>query len=233
MDIQNMNEDTKNLISNIIHGYMESDRTQKITRFNSLNKLTLKNQILFTGSSLMEQFPVTELCMVEGIDKIIYNRGLGGFTTDDFLANISTLLLDLKPSKVFINIGTNDINENNVENGDWLSHLIYNYDRILKQLKEILPSCEVFLMAYYPSNNEVIKNLSFAINPFTTRTNENIDRANIEVEILAKKYDYNFINVNQGLADSLGNLKEEYTSDGVHMYPEAYLVVLRNLRQYL
>ena len=39
----------------------------------------------------------------------IYNRGVSGLNTDEFLENIDTLLLDLEPSKIFINIGTNDI----------------------------------------------------------------------------------------------------------------------------
>ena len=79
--------------------------------YDDLNKIAQKGQILFTGSSLMEQFPVNEIAMSMGITKTIYNRGIGGTTTDDFLAHIGTVLLDLEPSKVFINIGTNDIHE--------------------------------------------------------------------------------------------------------------------------
>ena len=41
------------------------------------------------------------------------------------------------------------------------------------------------------------------------------------------------IDVNTGLTDVNGNLKEEYTIEGVHMYANAYRCVLENLKQYL
>ena len=33
----------------------------------------------------MEQFPVNELLMTNGMNQVIYNRGIGGFTTTDML----------------------------------------------------------------------------------------------------------------------------------------------------
>ena len=44
---------------------------------------------------------------------------------------------------------------------------------------------------------------------------------------------YIYIDVNNGLTDVNGNLKEEYTIEGVHMYANAYRCVLENLKQYL
>lgn len=85
------------------------EKALKLESFNRLNKLAPKGQILFTGSSLMEQFPITELAMNHGLGKIVYNRGIGGFKTTDLLENIHAMLLDLEPKYVFINIGTNDL----------------------------------------------------------------------------------------------------------------------------
>ena len=226
-------QDVQTLIEQAIGDFMEMNRKNMVTRFEHLNKVALKNQILFTGSSLMEHFPIEELRMNEKIEPIIYNRGIGGFTTDDFLENIGPMLLDLVPSKVFINIGTNDINDKIVPDGDWLSHLIFNYNQILEQLKKSLPDCEVYLMAYYPVNRAAMKRNPRALRIFGTRTNANVDLANVEVEKLAKKYEYYFINVNEGLYDAEGNLKDEYTIEGVHMYPEAYVQVLHNLKDYI
>jgi lysophospholipase L1-like esterase len=50
---------------------------------------------------------------------------------------------------------------------------------------------------------------------------------------LAQKYDYEFINVNGGLADADGNLRKELTFDGGHMYPAGYEIVLGNMKKYL
>ncbi len=61
----------------------------------------------------MEMFPVCEIARSQGSEQVIYNRGVSGLNTDEFLENIDTLLLDLEPSKIFINIGTNDITKKN------------------------------------------------------------------------------------------------------------------------
>ena len=56
-------------------------------------------------------FPICEIAGSRGVDDIICNRGISGLNTDEFLQHIHPLLLDLQPSKVFINIGTNDMTE--------------------------------------------------------------------------------------------------------------------------
>ncbi|MNP50010.1 hypothetical protein D3C76_1442390 [compost metagenome] len=56
---------------------------------------------------------------------------------------------------------------------------------------------------------------------------------NEEVKELAIKLGLNFINVNEGLTDEEGHLKAEFTVEGVHMWPNAYSVVLENMKKYL
>lgn len=78
--------------------------------------------MLFIVYSLMELFPLCELARSRGINDIIYNRGISGLITNEFVQHIHPLLLDLRPTKVFINIGTNDITEET--NGDkWFHHM--------------------------------------------------------------------------------------------------------------
>ena len=131
----------------------ESELRKQVLRrsYQDLNRIARKGQILFTGSSLMEQFPVQEIALSMGIHKILYNRGIGGTTTDEFLAHIHTVLLDLEPSKVFINIGTNDIAPRS-DGEFWQDHLLKNYETILRILREHLPDTQVYMMAYYPIN---------------------------------------------------------------------------------
>lgn len=227
-----MQEQTFNF-EDFFHQRMEEEWQTKKERQRCLNPLAKKGQILFTGSSLMEQFPVEELRMSMDVKPIIYNRGIGGYTTDQFFDNIGPMLLDLSPSKVFINIGTNDINEKLAEDGDWLGRLIGNYEKILARLKEELPDCKVYVMAYYPVNEAKIAESPWGKDAFGTRTNANVQRANAEVEKLAEKFGYAFIDVNAGLTDETGNQKAEYAVDGVHMKPSAYAVVLKNMLPYI
>ena len=156
MDMKELQKDPKMLdlmkaIGEQMRARSKQEQMEKAKNYQILNEHVKKGQILFTGSSLMEQFPIAEIARNHGVEKMIYNRGIGGYTTDDFLTNIDTVLFDLEPSKIFINIGTNDMNIR--EDGeDWNAHLLTNYETILKQIKERLPETEVYMMAYYPVN---------------------------------------------------------------------------------
>ncbi|WP_308635782.1 GDSL-type esterase/lipase family protein [Paenibacillus silvisoli] len=208
----------------------------KLNEYRMLNRHAKKGQILFVGSSLMEGFPIYEmqLTLELGLDRVIYNRGIGGTTTADLLQSMDACIFDLEPSKLFINIGSNDIGATGNE-GYNKDTLLMNYNNILDQIKARLPLCEVFVMAYYPVNAQA----DFGLNSsdknsmFATRTNANILEANEAIEQLAKQHGSSFINVNEGLADENGNLKPEFTVEGIHLWPNAYTVILDNLKRYL
>ena len=105
---------------------------------------------------------------------------------------------------------------------------------ILRRLRESLPDCDLYLMAYYPVNPDAkAAQQGWGAEALKVRTNEAIGRANQMVAQLADEFGGTFINVNQGLTDEQGRLKEEFTLDGIHMCPAAYAVVLENLRPYL
>lgn len=209
---------------------MLRDQQEKLERFRILNQNAKKGEILFTGSSLMEQFPVNELLMTRGMRQVVYNRGIGGFTTEDMLRNMEEMVFALKPRKIFINIGTNDIGSQ----GYRLEKLMENYGKIITQIRERLPEAEIYMMAYYPVNEtDKLPEGEWAKTMFLTRTNENISIANKAVEEMAGRMGCHFINVNQGLTDEAGKLKKEFTVEGIHMYANGYQVVLKNLKPYL
>lgn len=217
-------------IMKILKEYSIRDQLDKIERYRVLNQDVKKGETLFVGSSLMEQFPINELLMTAGIDTVVYNRGIGGFTTDDMLKHMEDMVFAVEPSKIFINIGTNDIGSPEYR----LEKLMENYEEIIRQIQGKLPNVQIYIMAYYPVNetdkapDEDMRKIMFA-----TRTNENIHIANKAVEKLSKKLECQFINVNQGLVDEEGKLKKEYTIEGIHMYASGYRVVLQNLKQFL
>lgn len=205
------------------------EQERKLENYRQQNRYVRKGETLFTGSSLMEMFPVTEYCMNEG-KQPVYNRGIGGYTTDDFLAAIDTVLLDLAPSRLFINIGTNDIAPR-TDDEDWFDHLSRNYRKICGIIREKLPETTVYMMAYYPVNGTVPAALE---NPgMKVRTNENVCKANRMVEKLAGEFGFHYIDVNDGLKDPEGNLLREHTADGIHFDAAAYRTVFDRLRPYL
>lgn len=209
---------------------MHREQQDKLERYRILNQNVKKGEILFTGSSLMEQFPVNELLMTNGMDQVIYNRGIGGFTTTDMLQHMEEMVFGTEPSRIFINIGTNDIGSPDYQ----LEALLERYEEIIVRIQERLPEAEINMMAYYPVNEtDKIPEGEWGKTAFVTRTNENINIANAAIENLAAKKGCRFINVNEGLADERGKLKKEYTIEGIHMYANGYQVVLQNLKKYL
>jgi len=208
------------------------EKKEKVRKFNILNQLALKGQTVLAGSSLMEFFPINEMQMMLETRYCIYNRGIAGYVTADLLASMEACIFDLEPSKLFINIGTNDISAPDYR----LEHLLANYDEILTQVARRLPDCRVYIMAYYPVNAKA----EFPFVPkasmeevFQRRTNEAIREANRAIERLAAKHNYTFIDVNEGLTDEEGNLNADFSSDGIHMYANGYAVIMNNLLPYL
>lgn len=210
--------------------FMQRKQQGKLERYRILNQNVKKGEILFTGSSLMEQFPINELLMTNGMDQVIYNRGIGGFTTTDMLQHMEEMVFGTEPSRIFINIGTNDIGSPDYQ----LEALLERYEEIISRIQERLPQAEITMMAYYPVNEtDKIPEGEWGKTAFVTRTNENIAIANDAVEKLAAKMGCRFINVNEGLTDERGKLKKEFTIEGIHMYANGYQVVLNNLKKYL
>jgi len=211
---------------------VQKQKNEKVKRYKDQNQHVEKGKTVFVGSSLMEGFPIHKFTQTLDKNYRVYNRGVGSFVTADLLASMEECIFELEPSKIFINIGTNDISSPKYKK----ENLIANYDRILTRIKERLPDCKVFVMAYFPVNAKAdFPGISKTTKEqmFKSRTNQAIHEANEAIEGLAKKHLYEFINVNEGLMDAEGNLKEEYSKDGMHMFENGYSVVFNNIKKYL
>lgn len=194
-----------------------------------LNRFVRKGQTVLAGSSLMEHFPFYELRQNYDIRGTVYNRGISGFVSSQLLAAVNELILDLEPSKLFINIGTNDIG------ADLEEELFRNYHQILSLVKERLPECRIYVMAFYPCNEADDFGLSAEMHAkyFTYRTAARIREVNKRLEQFAAEENVRYIDVNRGLYDDSGYLKKEYSIEGVHMWADGYVQVIENLLPYL
>ena len=204
-----------------------TDKEMKVERYREENKSAEKGQVVFTGSSLMEMFPINKLLAEHGDDTIIYNRGVGGFLSDELLAVIDVCAADLMPRKVFINIGTNDLSWSSIP----ISSLIDNYDRILSAIESAVPNVSIYLMAYYPVNFEAASEEMKEC--LKIRTNEKITAASAEVKKLAERHGQRYIDINRGLKDEQGRLKAEYTIEGMHINEEGYRAIYDDIMAYV
>ena len=58
----------------VIQGFFEKEQKEKIDKYRILNETVIKGQILFTGSSLMEQFPINGLYYLQPRRRRVHNR---------------------------------------------------------------------------------------------------------------------------------------------------------------
>ena len=204
------------------------EKEQMVRDFHGMNERAVKGQIVFTGSSLMEMFPIEKWVKELGPDApIVYNRGVGGYKTTDLLPILDACVFELSPRKVFINIGTNDLSDGNIP----LETIMENYDRIITEIEEKLPEAKIYIMAYYPVNYDAA---SDELKPcLLIRTNDKINQANKMVEQLAVRHGQRFINVNAPLMDEEGRLKAEYTIEGMHINPEGYRAIFDDVMRYV
>lgn len=204
-----------------------NDKEMKIMRYREENKTVKYGQTVFTGSSLMEMFPINKLLEEHNDSTIIYNRGIGGFVSRELLEVVDVCAIDLKPSKIFINIGTNDLSDSRIP----ISELMENYDKIISEIEAKLPEAIIYLMAYYPVNYEAAaENMKECLK---IRNNEKIRTANAEVKKLAEKHSQRYIDINKNLMDEQGRLKAEYTIEGLHINEDGYRAVYDDIMVYV
>ena len=117
----------------------------------------------------------------EKFNIIFYNRGVGGFITDE--------------------LGINDLSYPDIP----IAQMIDHYDQILCQVKAAL---------------------------LLVRTNQKIAEANAAVKKLAEKHHAKYIDINDPLKDENGNLKAEYTIEGMHIKEEGYRAIFPEFIRY-
>lgn len=177
-----------------------------------------KGEIVFAGDSIIENFRVDEY-----FDQTVINRGLGGYTTKDFLKVIDEIIVPLEPSKLFLHIGSNDL----VLIPSTPDETIDNVITVIENLKTKLPHTKIYffsLTPVLPLTNKKTRALYVA-----NRTNQMIDYIN---DKLKEKIE-NYIDINTNLKDGLGILEEWYTDDGIHLNHYGYLEIVRDVNKYL
>lgn len=218
-------EEVQQIVGEVLQKRFDHEKREKLERFRRLNRFVRPGQIVFAGSSLMEQFPIYELLLDLQLPYTIYNRGIGGYTTTELMETMPECIYDLKPAFVFINIGTNDMNGPEYRREVLLS----NYEKILRGIQEHLPGTEIYTLSYYPVNPVIGKENPGIDEMLRYRTNARIQDANDGVKEMSARLGLRYVDVNAGLCDGQGNLKAEFTVEGMHMYGNGYRVVLDNL----
>lgn len=104
---------------------------------------------------------------------------------------METCVYALRPARIFLNIGTNDMNPDDYRKDE----LMERYEKMVKEILAHLPGVQLTLLAYYPVNHEAACDDSW----FFYRTNERICEANEAVKALSQKYSLGFLDLNAPL----------------------------------
>ena len=198
---------------------------EKLESYRQLNRLAKKGQAVFTGSSLMEQFPLNEMLQGEALPYRVYNRGMSGFVAPQLLQVLDVCVVELAPAHVFLNIGTNDMSRPDYRQ----EALLACYRRILEEILSHVPGVKLHLLAYYPVNPDLEGQEGWAAEALRHRTNQVLREANQGVEALAREMGAESLDLNAPLLDDQGRLRAQYTKEGIHLYPAGYQAVLGEL----
>ncbi len=184
------------------------------------NTKAKEGQVVFFGDSITEMLNVSDwygdYSVKSGLE--LYNRGIGGDTTLGLYRRAKENVLCIKPEAVVILIGTNDL-----QFGFTPDFIAMNMENTLKLFKEECPDCKVILEAVYPVTE----------GKAGKRKNMDILEVNRKYKALAEKYGAAFIDLTAVLADEKGNLKDEYTYDGLHLSARGYEVTTREIAKLL
>lgn len=193
----------------------------KAKQYASFNEDCEKNKIVFLGDSLTEFYQVDEFFHKHQV----YNRGIASDTTEGVLNRLEDNVIVMEPTKIFLQIGTNDYDEG--KNND---DIFNNINRILSILKERLPNTKLYLISLYPINRKVKIYSKF----FTgKRRNSNIQALNLRLQENYLNSDITFIDVYSYLTDEKQSLKKEYSVEGLHISYLGYTLITNILLPYI
>lgn len=180
------------------------------------------SNFVFLGDSITDFYPLEEL-----YDNLpVINSGVSGYTTDNILSNIKEMVSIYNPTKVFLLIGTNDIQQDKDNN-----YIVNNIYKITKEILKDRPTTKIYIQSVYPVNlseNEKINHLTIG-----KRNNETIIALNKKIKKLCEDHHYTYIHVYDELLDEDKNLALKYTEEGLHLTDLGYLKVTRTLYPYL
>ncbi|MBF0519428.1 MAG: hypothetical protein HQK92_06875 [Nitrospirae bacterium] len=180
---------------------------------------TDNDSIVFFGDSITHFCEWSELFS----DRRIKNRGIGGDTTEELLQRVHQII-DMKPKKVFIMIGVND-----VFSGFKTEIILSNYKKILDMLLNKSGKTKIYVQSTLPVVSDDIAK--------STEINDEIIKLNKGLIAMVSKLNnpnIKYIDLHKDfLMPGTGQLNVKYTVDGVHLSGSGYLLWKSLIKDYV
>lgn len=183
---------------------------QRVQSFRDQNPVF--QNVVLVGDSITEGFDVQK-CFP---GRRVINRGIGadvignGLAADDkrgVLKRMEESFFNCGATDVFLLIGINDLGDNHTPEA-----IEAGYREILQQVKSQTPRIRVHVQSLLPTRDGFAKH------------NTNVNDCNARLQKLAKEFGYDYVDLHAAMADDKGELRKEFTGDGLHLNAEAYKV---------
>jgi lysophospholipase L1-like esterase len=146
----------------------------------------------------------------------ILNRGIPGNTSDDVIGRLDEVTRR-GPRGVLLMVGTNDLLRQASA-----AHVLTNVETIVDELQSRVAGVQIVLQGVLPVREDEL----YEAVAFNARALE-LNRGLAE---LARRRGCPWCDFHALFADPQGQLRAQYTYDGVHLTPEAYLVWANEVR---
>lgn len=198
----------------LLDQWLLNEQEQIRKKYQDLNRISIKDpDVLFLGDSIVEYFPLYELLKTP---KTVINRGIRGYRSDLLLEHLVSLLFGQAVDKIFLLIGTNDIDKEIPQ-----QETVKNVESIIQTIARNYPLAEVCLLSVLPVNETATYKKRVHL-----RSNQKIQALNHAYQELASAYmNVTFVNVYDSLLDEAGQLAEAFTTDGLHLTVAGYQVL--------
>lgn len=204
----------------LLEEWLRKEQEKIQTSYRELNQHPLKEpDVIFIGDSIIEYYPITELFRTS---KQLVNRGIRGYTSDLLRDYIDAHVFGTAVDKIFILIGTNDIGKEIPQ-----EQSLANLEAIFHYIASELPLAQIKLLSILPVNEgETYKD------KVHLRSNAKIQQLNQAYQDLCARYIYaDYVDVAPVLMDETGNLRAEYTTDGLHLTVVGYRALSQELQK--
>ena len=206
----------------LLENWLLKEQEKIQTKYRELNQISvIEPDIIFIGDSIIEYYPLQELL---GTSKTIVNRGIRGYQTGLLLDNLDAHLYGDAVDQIVILIGTNDIGKDIP-----MSQTLTNLESVIQTISRDYPLSQIKLVSILPVNEgEDFKQTVYI------RTNEKIKAWNQAYQDLASAYmQVEFVPVFDNLLDQKGQLKSDFTTDGLHLSVSGYQALSSTLKKYI
>ena len=206
----------------LLENWLLKEQEKIQTKYRELNQISvIEPDIIFIGDSIVEYYPLQELL---GTTKTIVNRGIRGYQTGLLLDNLDAHLYGDAVDQIVLLIGTNDIGKDIP-----MSQALTNLESVIQSISRDYPLSQIKLVSVLPVNESTDFKQTVYI-----RTNEKIKAWNQAYQDLASAYmQVEFVPVFENLLDQEGQLKADYTTDGLHLSVAGYQALSSILKKYI